>query len=179
MSTTTPNYGFQLFPANWFDQHTGLGAIDLANALLNNVDSVLSAARVRVLISQSQLQNMKATPPVILPALPPGVMAEVLFATIQYVPVSADYAIGDAANLFIASAVNPTSLFVVSPFAASILSGAGGPGKVVAKSPKVLLSGAQSQFENQPLVLTHDGSAEITSGNGTLVVSLAFQTVTL
>lgn len=132
-----------------------------------------------VQISSAQLKNMKALPITILPALPSGVMAQPLFATFQYKPVSVDYELGDAGNLFIGSAVQPTSLYTLAPLAADILDGSN-PGNLIGKMPASnVLVAPQSQFENQALVLTHDGSSEITSGDGTVVVTLAYQTVVL
>lgn len=43
MSTTT-NYAFQKFFSSWTELHPGAGPEELANALLDNVDSVLFAA---------------------------------------------------------------------------------------------------------------------------------------
>lgn len=42
--STTTNYGFQKFFSSWTELHPGSGPEDLANSLLDNVDSVLAAA---------------------------------------------------------------------------------------------------------------------------------------
>lgn len=135
-------------------------------------------SQVQVQVSSADLLNLKANPKVLLPSLGTGVLAQMLFGIFQYKPNTVDYSIGDAANLVIGSAVNPANLNSLQPISASVLTGAGGPGNVIHKIPFAnVVSGAQSQFESQDLVLTHDGSAEITSGDGTAVVTLAYQTV--
>lgn len=42
MSKTTTNFGFQEFFSTWLDEHPGSGLIELANALLENLDTVLA-----------------------------------------------------------------------------------------------------------------------------------------
>lgn len=183
--STTPNFGFQLFLANWFDQHPGSGPIELANALLSNVDSTLGpslliGARVVVPISPAELKSLKASPKVILPSLGPGLIAREGFAVFQYIPATVDYTLGNATQLVICSGADPMthSLNVLQTLPASILDGSSGPGNLIGKMSAInALVGPQSWFESQPLILSHDGSAEITSGDGSAEVTLFYYSV--
>jgi hypothetical protein len=129
---------------------------------------------VRVEVSAAQLLAMKATPVVVVPVLG-GFAVYPISAVINYYPVSVDYALGDATSLYIGSAVNPISVTnVLPPIPAAILNGSGGPGNVIGMYPgSNALVVAQSWIANQPLVLTHNGSAELTLGDGTVVVTLS------
>jgi hypothetical protein len=129
---------------------------------------------VRVEISSAQLLAMKGIPVVLIPAAS-GSAPMPLAASLQYIPVSADYALGDTTSLYIGSAVNPISVTnVLAPIPADILSGAGGPGNTLALcAGSQMLTTAQSWFDNQSLVLTHNGTGELTLGNGTAVVTLS------
>lgn len=161
----------------FLDRHPGCGEDGLVSEMLDNVDAALSAGgqlkTVSVPISSAQLLAMKGVPVELVPAVP-GLIAMPLSAAIQYKPVSVDYALGDATSLYMGSEVNPISVTnVLAPIAADILAGAAGPGDTLAFSPgQEVVVTAQSWFDNQALVLTHNGSAELTLGDGTVVVSL-------
>lgn len=178
MASFTTNYGIYKPGVHWVDENPGQGAAEMVSQALDNVDGALSGGgrlkTVSIPVSSAQLQVMKATP-VVLIAATSGLAVMPLAAVIQYIPVSADYSLGGATSLYIGSAVNPISVTnVLPPIPADLLSGAAGPGNTLALCPGFqVLKTAQSWFDNQALVLTHDGSTEMTLGDATLVVTIA------
>jgi hypothetical protein len=178
MADYTTNYGIEKPGLHWLDENPGQGSAAMVSQALDNIDAAFSSGgRLKtfsVAISSAQLQNMLGTPIVLIPAVS-GVAVMPLAAVLQYLPVSADYALGDATKLYIGSAVNPISVTnVLPPVPADILSGAAGPGNTLALCPGFqVLKTAQSWFDNQSLVLTHDGTGELTLGDATVVVTLA------
>lgn len=178
MSSFTTNYQIYKPGVHWVDENPGRGPSEMVAQALDNIDAALSAGgtmkTVSVAVSSAQLLAMKATP-VELIAAAPGVAVMPLSVVLQYLPVSVDYALGDATSLYIGSDVNPISVTnVLPPLAADQLSGAAGPGNTLQLCPgSQVLKTTQSWFDNQSLVLTHNGSAELTLGDGTVVVTLA------
>lgn len=175
----TANYEICKPSARYFDEHPGgPGLPGLVSEMLDNLDDALSSGgrfkTVSIAISAAQLSALKGTPAVLIPAVS-GVAVIPLAASLQYIPVSADYALGDATFLYIGSSVNPISVTnVLPPIPADILAGAGGPGNTLAFCPgSQVLKTAQSWFDNQAMVLTHNGTSELTLGNGTAVVTLS------
>jgi hypothetical protein len=174
----TSGYGICKPSARWEDAHPGCGVAGLVGEMLDNIDTALSSGgtlkTISVAISSDQLLAMKAAPIELIPAVS-GVAVMPLAASLQYIPVSADYALGDATSLYIGSSVNPISVTnVLPPIAADQLAGAGGPGNTLALCPgSQVLTSAQSWFDNQAMVLTHNGTAELTLGDGTVVVTLS------
>jgi hypothetical protein len=96
--------------ARWEDAHPGCGVDGLVSEMLDNIDAALSSGgtlkTIAVPISSAQLLAMKGMPVVLIPAVS-GVAVMPLGASLQYIPVSADYALGDATLLYIGSSVNP------------------------------------------------------------------------
>jgi hypothetical protein len=175
----TANYEICKPSARYFDDHPGgPGLAGFVGEMLDNIDDALSSGgrlkTITVEISSDQLLAMKAAPVVLIAAVS-GVAPMPLVASLQYKPVSADYALGDATSLYIGSAVNPISVTnVLPPIPADILAGVGGPGNTLALcAGSQVLTTAQSWFDNQSLVLTHNGTGELTLGDGTLVVTLS------
>lgn len=174
----TANYEICKPSVRYLDEHPGgPGLPGLVSEMLDNIDDAMSSGgtlkTVRVAISAAQLLSMKAAPVTLIPAAS-GSAPMPLAASLQYKPVSADYALDDATSLYIGSSVNPISVTnVLPPIPADILAGAGGPGNTLALVPGVqVLKTAQSWFDNRSLVLTHNGTGELTLGNGTAVVTL-------
>jgi hypothetical protein len=178
MADYTTNYGIFKPGRHWLDENPGQGSPEMVSQALDNIDSAFSGGgrltTISVPISSAQLLAMLATPVELIPAVS-GVAVMPLAAVLQYIPVSVDYALGDATSLYIGSAVNPISVTnVLPPLAADQLSGAAGPGNTLALCPgSQVLKTAQSWFDNQALVLTHNGTAELTLGDATVVVTLA------
>lgn len=184
MADYTASYGIYKPGVHWVDENPGQGAAEMVSQALDNLDAALSGGgrlgTKSVAISSAQLLNMKAAPVEIIAAMS-GFAALPLSAAIQYIPVSVDYVLGDATFLYIGSAVNPITVTnALAPISASVLDGTNGPGNVIGLFPSLnVLLTAQSWFDNQALVLTHDGSAELTTGDGTAVVTLAYLLITL
>lgn len=161
------------YPLLQIDDETGRlynGGVEI-----NSDDPLQVAHPVVVPVTSAQLLNMKASPIVLISALGAGFTIHPTQVIFQYLPVSVDYTLGDATGLYIGSVVNPLSLNTVQAIPATILNGSSGPGNVIGEAPgSNSIIAAQSWFENQDIVLTHNGSAEITSGNGTAVVKVYF-----
>jgi hypothetical protein len=174
----TSNYEICKPGHNWLDQRPGLGWAEYVGEALDNIDDAMSSGgRLKtytVAISSAELLAMKGSPVVLIPAVS-GSAPMPLGASLQYIPVSADYALGEATSLYIGSSVNPISVTnILPPIPADILAGAGGPGNTLALCPGTqVLTSAQSWFDNQAMVLTHNGTSELTLGNGTAVVTLS------
>jgi hypothetical protein len=178
MATTTTNYKICKPGSRWLDNNPGCGVAEIVAEALDNVDAAFSSGgqfrTISVLISSAQLLAMKAVPIELVPAMP-GFVIKPSDAAIQYIPVSVDYALGDATSLYIGSAVNPTDTTnVIPPIPAAILAGTGGPGNTISFFPPAIpVAVPQSWFENQAIVLAHNGSAELTLGDGTARVTLS------
>lgn len=156
--------------------------IDPDNGQIYGADDVLLSGEAPAItqISSAQLLAAKASPVVVLPSLGPGFIPQELLAVFIYRPVTVDYNVGDATLLFIGPAINPTQNNALQSLPVTILDGSKGPGNVIGKMPVVnLVFVAQSQLEDQALVLTHNGTAEITLGDGTATVFLYHYSVPL
>jgi hypothetical protein len=121
----TKNFGISKPCGPWFDHHVGCGPDAMVSEALDNIDAALSDGGMRktvsVAISSAQILTMKAVPVEIVPAMW-GFVAQPIAAMIQYIPVSIDYALGDATSLYIGSDVNPISVTnVLSPISATVL----------------------------------------------------------
>lgn len=166
------------------DAYYPLLQIDDANGWLYNGGVHISSAdllthvnSVSVDVSSDDLLNAKAAPIVLIPALDSGFIVVPTTAIFQYKTVATDYTLGDATQLFIGSSVNPLVVDVLLPIPATILSG-GTPGNMIGVFPAGnAVSYTQSWFENQSLVLTHNGTAELTLGDGTATVKVYYTVI--
>jgi hypothetical protein len=184
MADYTENLNIYKPGVHWLDENPGQGPAAMVSQALDNIDSALSSGgafkTASVSISSAQLLAMMGTPVQILPAMP-GCIVQPMAAMFQYIAVTTGYALGDATSLYIGSVVNPIDVTnVLQPIPGTILDGATVPGNVVGLFPasNVLVT-AQSWFENQALVLTHNGSSELTLGDGTAVVTVCFMQVSV
>jgi hypothetical protein len=124
-------------------------------------------------LSQSDLSNMLATPPVVLSALA-GFMHHPTLVVIQYHPVTVDYTIGDATELIIAPRASLANN-VLQPINATLLDGSGGPGSVVSIAPAAnVAQGLTTVFAGTDLIITHNGTGELFDGDGTATVTLYY-----
>lgn len=131
-------------------------------------------------LSSDQFLTLKANPVIVVPSPGSGFALVPISASFQYLPVSVDYTLGSVTNLYIGGAVNPLTLNSLHPIPATILDGSSGPGNVLGLAPASnTIVANQSWFDNQALVITQDGSAELTAGNGNAVVKVYYSVVAL
>lgn len=124
-------------------------------------------------LSASDLLNMLATPPSVLAGVASS-MHHPILAVVQYNPVTTDYTLGDATELIIAPRANVPDN-VLQPINATVLDGSGGPGSIVAVAPAAnAVQGLTSVFAGTDLVITHNGTGELTGGDGTATVTLYY-----
>ena len=102
-------------------------------------------------------------------------MIQPIFATLTYTPLTTDYVTGGVNNFFIGPQASPTTSYVLQPITITLIDGSFGPGKAVAVAPPTNVVVSQiSTFDNQPLVITHDGGQELVNGDGSVTVSLYY-----
>jgi len=151
---------------------------DLQDAL----DSIAALIQVRqsvMVITADQLLNAKASPPMVLASVDDDVMAQEIFAVVSYQSLTTDYTLGDATQFYIGPRSSPTSNYCLQPFGTNLIDGTFTP-PVIAKVPAVNpLVNSQAFFPSQDLVLTHNGSAELSGGDGILTVRLYYILVEL
>ncbi len=136
---------------------------------------VATVVDAKVTLQSTDLLALLATPFVLLAAPGVGMMYQPLFATLEYNPVSVDYTLNGVTQFVIGPQSNPSSLNVLQTIVATLVDGSGGPGQVIAVSPPANVAVSQkASFNNQPLVITHDGSGELLNGDGTLTVTLYY-----
>lgn len=134
-----------------------------------------SVQQVQVTLTQSQLLNLFGSPVILLGAPPNGVMYQPLFATLEYNPVTTNYTLNTVNNFFIGPQGNPTTLNVLQPVSATLVNGTPGPGQIIGVSvPVNVVLSLKSSFNATPIVITHDGGAEMTNGDGTVTVTLYY-----
>lgn len=126
-------------------------------------------------LTQTQLETMLAHPPTVVPPQGTNFMLHPVFATLQYMPNSVDYTLGDVTQFFIGPAGSPTVNNVLQPISATLMDGSGGPGDVIAVSPAAnVAQGQEPIFANTALVITHNGTGELTGGDGTATVTVYY-----
>jgi hypothetical protein len=125
------------------------------------------------------LLNAKASPPTVLASVDDAIMAQEIFAVISYQHLTTDYTLGDATEFCIGPRSSPMTNCTLQPFDTDLIDGTFTP-PVIAKVPAINpLINTQSFFPSQDLVLTHNGSAELSGGDGILTVRLYYILVEL
>jgi hypothetical protein len=126
-----------------------------------------------VTLSSAQLLNLRAMPVQLVPAPGAGNVIKPLSLTLQYKFGSSPYAVQDGSfaigtPAFVAAVQQPAVGFIdqaSDQFA--FLGGFGGA------------FGPRSSFENQPITVMQNGSAEWTAGDGSVVISVTYTVVVL
>jgi hypothetical protein len=151
---------------------------DLQDAL-DAIAAIIQMKRTDMQIAAVDLLNAKAGPPTVLAAVDDSIMAQELFAVISYQHVSTDYTLGDATQFYIGPRSSPKTNYCLQPFGTNLVDGTFTP-PVIAKVPAVNpLVNSQSFFPSEDLVLTHNGSGELSGGDGILTVRLFYTLVEL
>lgn len=152
---------------------------DLQDAL-NSVAGLIQVCQCVMVITSAQLLQAQANPPTVLAATGDATtMGQELFAVVSYQHLTTDYALGDVTEFYIGPRSSPTSNYCLQPFGANLVDGTFTP-PTIAKVPAVNpLVNSQSFFPSQDLVLTHDGSGELSGGDGILTVYLYYILVEL
>lgn len=136
---------------------------------LNNISNQITT------LTATQILNLKGTPVEVVPAFGDGFMTVPLTATMQYIPTTVDYTLNGATQLFIGNPTNPLTTDILQPASTALLDGTNGPGSVVAVMPATNAGlSNKSWFNNSNLVLTQNGSVELTNGDGILVVKVYY-----
>jgi hypothetical protein len=126
-----------------------------------------------VTLSSAQLLSLRATPVQLVPPPGAGNVIKPLSITLQYKSGSAPYTAQDGSfaigtPAFVAAVQQPAVGFIdqaSDQFA--FLGGFGGA------------FGPRSSFENQPITVSQNGSAEWTAGDGSVVISVTYTVVAL
>jgi hypothetical protein len=127
-----------------------------------------------VTLTSAQLQHAKSTPIQLVAAPGSGQMLNVLSAVAQYKAGSSPYAVASGRlGLFLG---NPGNVIVASAPAAGFLDQTTNQ---VRPMPESVTEDDQSSFENQPLMVTNDGSAEWANGDGTVTITVTYTVVAL
>ena len=127
-----------------------------------------------MVFNPSDLLNALANPPIILPAVDADLIAQELYAQAIYTHLTTDYTLGDATLFYIGPRSSPTSNYVLQPFGTNLVDGTF-TSPVIAKIPAINpVVNSLSFFQDQDLVLTHNGSGELTDGDGIVVVRLFY-----
>jgi hypothetical protein len=153
---------------------------DIVQQAVDRINAQIAATPVvflttKLVLKASDLLAMLATPITLLPAPGMGLMYQPILATLEYNPVSVDYTLGDVTKFCIGPAGGPTSLNVLQSVSSTLVDGSGGPGPVIAVAPATnVVVSAKSSFENQALVIAHDGTGEFSTGDGTVTVTLYY-----
>ena len=140
---------------------------------------VVAVNKTQIILQASHLLTLHSVPVVILPASGNGMMYQPLFATMEYNFASTNFTVGaSGSNFFVGPQSYPTVLNVLQPIPCTLVDGTYGPGNSVAVAPPVnVVLSQKSSFDNQPLVITHNGGVELTSGDGTVIVTLYYISV--
>jgi hypothetical protein len=198
MSNVTPNLKLNKFAGNLglldeasrhIANDANLDAIDAAVGAGGGVGSSLIQVAT-VTLTSAQLLHMVGSPVRILPAPGVGKALFVLAAQLQYIPGSIGYTTPDGSDVFILATppmipqfLNQNPWFYVSVvFSGQFDLTSINPG--VAQAISIAPALLKSTFENQPAVLTMcqnsaAASGELTSGDGTLVVTVLYAVVSL
>lgn len=127
--------------------------------------------KVTIPLTSAQLLTLQSTPIQVIPAPGAGKVINLLQAMIVYTFVSTPYSLGDNANLELTASGNSLTLLNIAgilglsfDLAAAFLTTWGSP---------------PSTLDNQPIDLTFDGTADITAGDGTAVLTIYYFVVTL
>ena len=144
---------------------------DLQTAL-DAIAAIIQVKQNVMVISAAQLLNAKASPPTVLASVDDNVMAQEIFAVISYQHVGTDFTLGDATEFCIGPRSSPITDYSLQAFGTNLVDGTFTP-PVIAKVPAINpLVNSQAFFPSQDLVLTHNGSAELSGGYGILTVRL-------
>jgi hypothetical protein len=134
---------------------------------------------VTVTLTSAQVQSLKASPVTLIPAPGVGNYLNIVAVVLQYKAGSTPYAVPSGGHFSLLLGVGGSAS---GPIESSDLSATGflDQSQNHSRVPRISsIANAQSNLENRALMVTNDGGAEWTAGDGTIVVTVNYNVVAL
>jgi hypothetical protein len=132
-----------------------------------------------VTLTSAQVQNLKASPITLVPAPGAGNYLNIVAVVVQYKAGSNPYTVPSGGHF---SLLLGTGTGASGPIESSDLSATGFIDQAQShiRVPRIsAIANAQGNLENRALTVTNDGGAEWTGGDGSVVINISYNVVTL